>query len=249
MSGALEHAEHASHAGHGGNPIGKYIGLTMAVLGVLLAFCAAKVGSERTELTKALVEQSQAQTESQANQMKYRLVMLDIEKIRGAISPEDLTANKLSKQDSATLDRLIGLYSKYFADKEANKAWVSAFHPLIEAHFVAAEQFEHAQLVAEIGIVVASIALLMSNRLYWFVSLVLGGVSVALVVTTYTGVTKSVYQSEHQIEEAHETYQHLRKVSDPNVEDLRTIESLDPNGLRRNAVAPAASHNPENQAH
>ncbi|MEO8800799.1 MAG: hypothetical protein ABI551_23110, partial [Polyangiaceae bacterium] len=65
MSGAtelleqMEHAGHAGHSGHGhggggghdaGGP-GKAIGITMALLGVMLAFCAAMVGSERTELT------------------------------------------------------------------------------------------------------------------------------------------------------------------------------------------------------
>lgn len=35
----LEHAEHAAHSGH----TGKHIGVTMALLGVLIAFAAAMV--------------------------------------------------------------------------------------------------------------------------------------------------------------------------------------------------------------
>ena len=41
----MEHAAHASHEGHGGSKnLGKYIGITMALLGVMLALCAALVG-------------------------------------------------------------------------------------------------------------------------------------------------------------------------------------------------------------
>jgi cell division protein FtsL len=251
MSGPLEHAEHTAHAGHSGNASGKYIGLTMAVLGVLLAFCAAKVGSERTELTKALVEQSQAQTESQANQMKYRLVMLEAEKLKAGVTAEELATNKLSKKDSNTLDRVIALYSKYSADKEANKAWVNAYQPLINAHFIAAEHFELAQLMAEIGIVIASIALLMTNRLFWFASLIVGSISVGLVATTYASATKTIADCDHKIEEAQEAYLHLRKVSDPNAEDQRTIQALDPSGNRRAAIIPASAtaHGTEKAAH
>jgi hypothetical protein len=45
---ALEHSEHIAHAGLGGDRLGTYIGVTMAILGVLLAFSSAMVGSERT---------------------------------------------------------------------------------------------------------------------------------------------------------------------------------------------------------
>ena len=59
VSEMLEHAEHAAHGGHGGHgghddhqgaKTGRMIGLTMAILGVMLAFCAAEVGSARSEL-------------------------------------------------------------------------------------------------------------------------------------------------------------------------------------------------------
>ena len=57
----LERMEHAGHGGgHGGAPggPGKMIGITMAALGVMLAFCAAMVGSERTDLIRATIDQS-----------------------------------------------------------------------------------------------------------------------------------------------------------------------------------------------
>src|ERR1700743_965898 len=124
---SLEHAEHAAHGAHGAGP-GKAIGLTMAMLGVLLAFCAAEVGAQRTELTKTLVEQTQVSEESQANQMKYRLVMLELEKTRAAMPrPEDAPdegAAKTAATRARTLDRLLALVVQYIEWKEATKSWV-----------------------------------------------------------------------------------------------------------------------------
>ena len=42
---------------------GKLIGLTMALIGVLIAFCAALVGAERNELTRTMIEQTQAHSD------------------------------------------------------------------------------------------------------------------------------------------------------------------------------------------
>ena len=53
----VEHIEHAAHGGHGaGGGASRYIGITMALLGVMVAFCSAMVGAQRTELIKAMVE-------------------------------------------------------------------------------------------------------------------------------------------------------------------------------------------------
>ena len=54
-----ELAEHIAHAGEAGH-LGKYLGITMACLGVLLALCAALVGGQRTELIATMVEQTNA---------------------------------------------------------------------------------------------------------------------------------------------------------------------------------------------
>src|ERR1700722_11624984 len=85
----LEHAEHASHAGHSGHHEGggnTYFGVTMAILGALIAFCAAMVGSERNELTRTLIEETQAHADYTASSTKYRLTMLELEKQRGRLA-------------------------------------------------------------------------------------------------------------------------------------------------------------------
>src|ERR1700733_13180482 len=97
MSGAhemLEKMEEAGHAasgghGHGGGGHagpGKAIGITMAMLGVMLAFCAAMVGSARTELIATMVEQSNRFSLYQAESMKFRVMEADVEMLH-ALTP------------------------------------------------------------------------------------------------------------------------------------------------------------------
>jgi uncharacterized protein DUF4337 len=245
----LEHAEHAAHGAHkdqDGN--GKSIGLTMAILGVLLAFCAAEVGQQRTELTKSLVEQTQVSAESQANQMKYRLVMLELEKIRAGVAQPGDDSAKGEKGEAAalpdpvrarTLDRLLALAVQYIEWKDATKAWVKTFDPVIQAHAEAAVGFERSQLAAEVGIVVASIALLLSSRKFWFASLFMGVLSLGLIIQTYTHSSQAMTAGEHAIEASKEKYAHVRSTFDANEEDRRTLEILDPGGKRRSALLAA----------
>src|SRR6185312_12733278 len=99
-SEALEHAEHAahgSHDGHGGGGHGKMVGLTMAILGVLLAFCAAQVGAARTELIKTMVEQTQASAERQSQSGKHRTLYAQLQQI-SAIAPTAAQVGELHKK-------------------------------------------------------------------------------------------------------------------------------------------------------
>src|SRR5579864_3052874 len=90
MAGAHELAEHIEHAaaGHGGghSGSGKLIGITMAILGVMLAFCAATVGATRTELIATMVEQSNRYNLYQAETTKLRVIEADVEMLH-AITP------------------------------------------------------------------------------------------------------------------------------------------------------------------
>ena len=75
---ALEHAEHAGHA-HGS----KQMGVTMAVLGVLIALSAAMVGSQRQELMTALLDQSWAHSSWVAASVESSMVASDLQKLHG----------------------------------------------------------------------------------------------------------------------------------------------------------------------
>lgn len=279
---ALEHAEHAAHAGHGSQgKTGTFIGLTMAVLGVLLAFCSALVGAERTELIKAMVEQSDAHAKYQAQNLKHRMVMSqletfhsnllskqDVEQIdaqlaalappaaapspsvvpAAAVAPAPATARGIDESttlkglkiaskeivrilapDEKDAKRLVVLARKYDREVEAGRAWTESYDESIEAHVEGAEHYEHAQLAAEIGIVIASIALLLQSRKTWAVSLLLGALSMGGVGLTYAKTHAHVSHGDANIAAKKKAYQSLRGAQSQTADDeklLRDVESV-----------------------
>jgi hypothetical protein len=239
----LEHMEHAGHAGHGGHGEdhkagpGKQIGITMAILGVMLAFCAAMVGSARTELIATMVEQSNRWSLYQAESMKYRVMEADVEMLH-ALTPSKAEVNKFEEElkkvkrpggkdddedtqelkaaielstkeladvltpDKEDEDRLLKLARRYEHDMAEAKEDAEAYDDAIHAHFRASEHYEWAQLMAEIGIVIASIALLMSNRAVWSVAVLLGAACAGTIAHTHFTTHSALAAAERKIEEA-----------------------------------------------
>ena len=94
MSEATEMLEHMEHAGHGGGHgdhgkggPGRLIGITMAVLGVMLAVCSAMVGGQRTDLIATMVQQSNRLGVYQSETTKFRVIEADVEMLK-SISPK-----------------------------------------------------------------------------------------------------------------------------------------------------------------
>ena len=246
MSGAhemLEKMEEAGHAGSGGHGHGasggpgKMIGITMAILGVMLAFCAAMVGSARTELIKSTIEQSNLWSIYQSESTKYRVMEADYEMLH-ALTPnkaeikkfEEKLANvkrsggKADDEDTAEIkeaihvatvelaevltpdkedeERIKALGQKYKHDMVEAKEDAEAYDEAIDAHHEASEWYERAQLCAEIGIVIASIALLMASRGVWVVSVIIGLAGGGIVGYTFTHTHKILKEAEKKIEEA-----------------------------------------------
>lgn len=122
MSGAHEVAEKVEEAGHGGNQhgrLGMFVGVTIATLGVLLAFSSAMVGAQRTELIATMVEQSNAGTKYQALSTKHRVLIAQLQQLHSLTpSPEKFKkwddeslklSGQISSPDLAKLSRLIRL--------------------------------------------------------------------------------------------------------------------------------------------
>ena len=245
---ALEHAEHAAHAGnHDHEPAagkshgpGKLIGLTMALIGVLIAFCAALVGAERNELTRTMIEQTQAHSDYSSASTKFRLIMLDLEKQRGAPA----VANPDGGEDRPVLRRLLRLYSDYSRERQYSKEWSDSYSPLVQAHFEGAEGYEHAQLIAEIGIVLASLGVLLASRSAWVLSLILAAVCVVQVGRTALHARHEIAEATEHVHHGEEAYQELRKAHTGANEDEKTVEALDPGGKLRaqNEEAAPAGH-------
>ncbi len=240
----FEHMEHAKHEAHKGP--GTAIGITMAVLGVMLAFCAAMVGAERTELIKTMVEQSNRWGMYQAETTKLRVVQGNLEMLK-ALTPSPAEAAKLGevlrskraasgKEDSedtaeikdliasslgamtdvlapqqSDIEHFVQLERAYRRDMADAKENAEAYEGAIRAHEAAADWYERAELASEIGIVIASIALLLSSRPAWALSVVCGLAGFGII-----GVTSFV--RHHAIEDAEKkiTYalQHTASVDD-----------------------------------
>jgi hypothetical protein len=289
----LEHAEHAAHAGHGGKT-GTYIGLSMAVLGVLLAFCSALVGAERTELIKTMVEQQNAHSKYQAQNTKHRMVLTQLltahstmvtpaeaaeadaeldalaKKAAAQAAPPPVDAKAPGSPAAPTMPAvakpaapaaaaadgntallieglkivtrritdslapqkedvrsLVGLAKKYETERDAAKEWSESFDEAVEAHTESAERYEWGQLAAEVGIVIASIALLMSSKKIWSASLVLGVLAIGIVAHTRMTIHTHLVEAEHKIEEHGKVYRELRKNQSLGDEESALIKSVE----------------------
>jgi hypothetical protein len=227
---ALEHAEHAGHA-HGS----KQMGVTMAILAVLIAVCAAMVGSQRQELMTTLLDQSWAHSSWVAAVVKDEMAVADMQKMRG----QPNTAG------NPAVARLIRMDADYNTEADLAKTWDDASDPLVDAHFDAAEGYEHAQLVAEVALIIASIAVLLSNRPAWFASVVVGAIALGLIGFTFVTARGGIARAHHKVEEAEEDY------IDHSESDLDTkgrealLNELDPGGKIRATTAAEAKQDEE----
>jgi hypothetical protein len=262
MAGAHEIAEHIEHAsGHGehghaalGGGPGKAIGITMAILGVMLALCAAMVGEERTEHIATLIEQSNRFGLYQAETMKYRVAdvslevlhaltpsrpevakfehaIKDIHRVGGKADDEDTqelkAAIELSTRELAEVlspdwedeVRIGSIVRKYKHDMKEAREDAECYDDMIGAHSRAAMWYERAQLCAEIGIVIASVALLLASRWIWSVSLVFGVACAGIIGATYAQSARALVVAEHKIQEAQKRTEEIEDSESPGTEE------------------------------
>ncbi len=223
----MEQSEHIAHAGHGGHgeeeghaahsKLGTYIGLTMAILGVLLAFCAAKVGGERTELVQTLVEQQNAHAKYQAQDIKHRVAFLQLQAVHASGAANVVKADVLS---------MVRTVERYLEESKAAKEWVEAFDPVVSAHVTAQEHFETAQLAAEIGIVIASVALLTKKKPAWYVALLLGLGSLGMVGWTFQHTDSIMSTGEARIRQTEKVYRELRDADKSTAYEAAFLEQI-----------------------
>ena len=193
----------------------------MATLGVLLAFCAAKVGGERTELVQTLVEQQKAHQEWLGNDVKHRVAFINLLEMHATVTPEGL--KDLNKDESMFMADTV---DRYLGEADLAKGLESAYDGAISAHVVAQEQYEIAQLFAEVGIVIASVALLLKRKVAWFISLALGAVSIYFVGTTYVRTAKAVHAAEHAVEEKGKAYAEARAAHKTTAAEAAIVASV-----------------------
>lgn len=251
----LEHAEHIGHAGghghgdghgHGGHApggspnLGRNIGVTMAVMGVLLAFSSAMVGGERTELVAAMIERTNASAQHQAASTKYRVLQAQLQQLHASM-PVDLAEFKridaeidrieaevsvdapsaaVLKVMRAEMRRVLGtaiparadllrftsLIHRYARERDAAHRWSESYEHAVALHERGAQRYEYATLVSEVGIVMASIALLLHSRRAWLTAILFGVAGVTILALTASSVHSALHEAEHRIHEAHHAF-------------------------------------------
>jgi hypothetical protein len=142
-------------------------------------------------------------------------------KLQGQISSADLgRISRIIRFENAknlgaeipTKDDLLQFVTRISAlekEQEAAREWTESFNSAIAAHSRAAEHYEWSQLSSEIGIVIASIALLFSNRKAWFASVGLGVATVVIAGITFVATTTQLHSAEKSIEESRAQFEHL----------------------------------------
>src|SRR5207253_502601 len=82
----------------------KYVGMTMATLGVMLALCSAMLGGSRTEMIATMVEKASVDSRYQAVAGKYRLMMSELRGLHAFMQSDPEEA----KKTDAEIKQLVG---------------------------------------------------------------------------------------------------------------------------------------------
>ncbi len=261
-----EVSEHIEHAGHGGGQGGlsRAIGITIAVLGVLMALCSANVGAARTELIATMVEETGASLQYQTASTKNLMYQTQLQQLHALmpdpkfIATTDAELRKLeadTKKDSDTAKgikatrletrkilntvtpsgdevlRFMKLIEKQGERVETAKEWSESYKDAVEVHSTSASRFEIAMVTAEIGIVIASVALLLSSqkmfaRGIWFAAILLGVLSMTIAGVTYLTNTQKLHGAEEKIAETHKHYTDIVNEKEDQKEDQALIEEI-----------------------
>jgi hypothetical protein len=113
-------------------------------------------------------------------------------------------------------------------EKEAALEWSESYESAIRVHSMAAEHYEWAQLACEIGIVVASIALLFMSRPAWLGALVLCATAVVIVSITFVSVSSHLRGAEQKIHDASQRFIGLngeQRDKEADEELLKSVET------------------------
>ena len=199
----------------------KIVGLSIGILAVIVAVTAALGSSQRDKMTQAMIRQSQAIAKEASGSAKLRSVLIELERL-SSLAKENRSERELRDQ--------LSFYSDYLAERNISKEWAESMDPSIEIHLEATEDYDTAQLLAEMGIAIASLAMLIHSRKVWYLSLVLGVLSMLQLAKTSYKVHHENTSIEMKIGEIAKRYEDLRAKHEKNGADARLIKELDPTG-------------------
>ncbi|MEQ1515593.1 MAG: DUF4337 family protein [Usitatibacteraceae bacterium] len=168
-----------------------------------------------------LVEQQNAHAKYQAQDVKHRMSFLALSQVHAISFATSIPTAK--KEDVLAMARSV---ERYLTESVAAKEWTNSYDPVIKVHMEAQEEFEHGLLLAEIGIVIASIALLMKRREVWFISLILSVGCIFILSKTLLHVSHAVKESEQSISSTKAKYEGLRNSNKATEEEGKMVRSM-----------------------
>ncbi|MGO9254753.1 MAG: DUF4337 family protein, partial [Bryobacteraceae bacterium] len=108
---------------------------------------------------------------------------------------------------------------RYYNESQAAVEWDIAYTPAIQAHVEGQEYYEWGMLCAEIGIVIASVSLLLRKRVFLYIAIALGVASVAVLIFTYSKTEPVVRAIEERTAAAAKVYGTMRAADKTTTED------------------------------
>lgn len=213
MANTHEHLEHAEHAGHlAHDPFNQRVAVSMAIVAACLAgisMVGHRTHNEvlqllgdanrlRTEAATAEVEKSNLFAWYQSKRMReeqYKIAAKQTAYIPGPADPlrtkdiEDWTKSaKEMREPNKDHDSLPELRTRGDeAGKRADEAKTKAKALRDEAEHVhhQADRLDVAHLLAEVALVVCSIALLTKKKSYWFVGILVAVLAISVTASAY----------------------------------------------------------------
>jgi len=232
---AMDHSEHIHHADHEteNHKFSKFMGVTIAIIGVLIALNGDLESNQKDDFIRTMIDQSRVHANYAGYSVKYRMIMLEMEKARMTVSPASGGGIADSKKSPIELNRLLGLYSYYSKERKLAREWSESYDAQITAHFDAASGYDKAALLAEVGIVLASLGILFSSRIAWLASIVLAVLCIGQASATWVHSTKAIDSATAGVTKAEAAFLDLRKNHLETREDEMTVEAVDPGGKIR----------------
>ena len=99
--------------------------------------------------------------------------------------------------------------TRYYAQAQAADAWTKTYDALAEAHSNAGSGYDRSMLLAEIGIVIASVALLLKRKIPFVAATCLGVASIAVIAMTWTAANRDIADATAKIAVAQKGYDDL----------------------------------------
>jgi hypothetical protein len=165
--------------------------------------------------SEAELEKLEAEMKDPNTKLLYTALRHQVDKILNTVTPTKEVLNNFAK-DIRTNER----------EEKAAEKWAESYEGAVKVHAHAADRYELALVCTEIGIVIASVGLLLARKVWfarslWGVAVVLGAISMSIAGwTTYDDHGK-LHEAEMNIKDAKKAYEDLiRKREGDEVEEM-----------------------------